>query len=728
MGAGAGADAGLAGLGPPGGPARRAGRARRGAGGLRAPAPARGRAHARAGGRARGPGGGGRPPGRAPRGSPEGGGGREGGSGRAALTWGGAGAPGGARGAVAALDGLSCVLCQCVDALYLVQSAHARPRAAAEAATAFEDLQGLIHELNVDRGLHAAVDTAVGSLEACRAGTGAGGEVVRVGRSFLRDFERSGAHLPAGGAARVGGLEARILRAGAQFQANLAAEEALGGVDLSAGELAGLPEPVRRQVVRGGGPGAGGGATLPGTPAAVSAALKWAPEDGVRRRVQQLAGSTPEANGALLREILEARVELAAILGATSFAHLVLGGPGEALAETPEAAEAFLEDLLLRVRPRAEAEARELLRLKSRLRLPGGDPGALRPWDRVLLTSHAKAEACGVDAVAVSEYLSLENSFQGLALVLERLTGIEMVEEEVPPGAAWAPGLRAFALQHPEEGRLGLVLMDLLPRPGKYPHSAHFTLRSGRRLPDGAYQLPIAALVCSFRGSKGSSRQSPLLLPSELDTLFHEFGHALHSVLSRAEFQHLSGTRGPKDFVEVPAKIFERYASCAAVLPLFAKHCHTGAALPQAEAHALQRASTVFSGLDLQQQALFSLMDLRYAGSNPPEIGDGDLFREHGSLEVPQGWERRFSHFVDYGGMYYSYLYARCLAAEFWRKHCSGDPLGPAAGRALRRLLNQGCAGDSIALLREVLGPDALAKRGGGWAPSPEACIAALGD
>ena len=728
MGAGAGADAGLAGLGPPGGPARRAGRARRGAGGLRAPAPARGRAHARAGGRARGPGGGGRPPGRAPRGSPEGGGGREGGSGRAALTGGGAGAPGGARGAVAALDGLSCVLCQCVDALYLVQSAHARPRAAAEAATAFEDLQGLIHELNVDRGLHAAVDTAVGSLEACRAGTGAGGEVVRVGRSFLRDFERSGAHLPAGGAARVGGLEARILRAGAQFQANLAAEEALGGVDLSAGELAGLPEPVRRQVVRGGGPGAGGGATLPGTPAAVSAALKWAPEDGVRRRVQQLAGSTPEANGALLREILEARAELAAILGATSFAHLVLGGPGEALAETPEAAEAFLEDLLLRVRPRAEAEARELLRLKSRLRLPGGDPGALRPWDRVLLTSHAKAEACGVDAVAVSEYLSLENSFQGLALVLERLTGIEMVEEEVPPGAAWAPGLRAFALQHPEEGRLGLVLMDLLPRPGKYPHSAHFTLRSGRRLPDGAYQLPIAALVCSFRGSKGSSRQSPLLLPSELDTLFHEFGHALHSVLSRAEFQHLSGTRGPKDFVEVPAKIFERYASCAAVLPLFAKHCHTGAALPQAEAHALQRASTVFSGLDLQQQALFSLMDLRYAGSNPPEIGDGDLFREHGSLEAPQGWERRFSHFVDYGGMYYSYLYARCLAAEFWRKHCSGDPLGPAAGRALRRLLNQGCAGDSIALLREVLGPDALAKRGGGWAPSPEACIAALGD
>ena len=641
---------------------------------------------------------------------------------------GGAGAPGGARGAVAALDGLSCVLCQCVDALYLVQSAHARPRAAAEAATAFEDLQGLIHELNVDRGLHAAVDTAVGSLEACHAGTGAGGEVVRLGRSFLRDFERSGAHLPAGGAARVGGLEARILRAGAQFQANLAAEEALGGVDLSAGELAGLPEPVRRQVVRGGGPGAGGGATLPGTPAAVSAALKWAPEDGVRRRVQQLAGSTPEANGALLREILEARAELAAVLGATSFAHLVLGGPGEALAETPEAAKAFLEDLLLRVRPRAEAEARELLRLKSRLRLPGGDPGALRPWDRVLLTSHAKAEACGVDAVAVSEYLSLENAFQGLGLVLERLTGIEMVEEEVPPGAAWAPGLRAFALQHPEEGRLGLVLMDLLPRPGKYPHSAHFTLRSGRRLPDGAYQLPIAALVCSFRGSKGSSRQSPLLLPSELDTLFHEFGHALHSVLSRAEFQHLSGTRGPKDFVEVPAKIFERYASCAAVLPLFAKHCHTGAALPQAEAHALQRASTVFSGLDLQQQALISLMDLRYAGSNPPEIGDGDLFREHGSLEVPQGWERRFSHFVDYGGMYYSYLYARCLAAEFWRKHCSGDPLGPAAGRALRRLLNQGCAGDSIALLREVLGPDAVAKRGGGWAPSPEACIAALGD
>ena len=642
-----------------------------------------------------------------------------------------ASAPGGGRGAVAALDGLSCALCQCVDALHLVQSAHAQPHTAAEAAKAFDALQGLIHELNVDRGLHAAVDTAVGDLEAGGAGASgasAGGEVLRVGRSLLRDFERSGVHLPAGGAARVGDLEGRILRAGAQFQANLAADEALGGVSLSNLELAGLPELVRRQVVRGGGPGACGGVTLPGTSAAVSAALKWAPEDGVRRRVQQLAGSTPTANEALLREILDTRAELAAVLGAPSYAHLVLGGPGEALAETPEAAEAFLEDLLLRVRPRAEAEALELLRLKSRLGLPGGDPAALRPWDRVLLTSHAKAEASGVDAVAVSEYLSLENAFEGLALVLERLTGIGMVEEEVPPGAAWALGLRAFALQHPEEGRLGLILMDLLPRAGKYPHSAHFTLRSGRRLLDGAYQLPIAALVCSFHGSQGSARQTPLLLPSELETLFHEFGHALHSLLSRAEFQHLSGTRGPKDFVEVPAKIFERYASCADVLPLFAKHCHTGAALPQAVANALQRASAVFSGLDLQHQALISLMDLRYAGPNPPEIGDRDLFLKHGSLEAPRGWERRFSHFVDYGGTYYSYLYARCLAAEFWKKHCAGDPLGPAPGRALRVMLGQGCAGDSIALLQEILGPGAIAERGGGWAPSSEACVAALGD
>ena len=358
---------------------------------------------------------------------------------------GGASAPGGGRGAIAALDGLSCALCQCVDALHLIQSAHAQPRAAAEAAEAFNALQGLIHELNVDRGLHAAVGTAVGGLEADGAGASgasAGGEVLRVGRSLLRDFERSGVHLPDGGAARVGGLEARILRAGAQFQANLAAEEALGGVSLSAGELAGLPELVRRQVIRSGGPGAGGRVTLPGTSAAISAALKWAPEDGVRRRVQQLAGSTPAANEALLREILDTRAELAAALGAPSYAHLVLGGPGEALAETPEAAEAFLEDVLLRVRPRAEAEALELLRLKSRLGLPGGDPAALRPWDRVLLTSHAKAEASGVDAVAVSEYLSLENAFEGLALVLERLMGIEMVEEEVPPGP---PGPRGSA-------------------------------------------------------------------------------------------------------------------------------------------------------------------------------------------------------------------------------------------------------------------------------------------
>ena len=634
----------------------------------------------------------------------------------------------GGREVVAGLDGLSCALCQCVDSLHLLQNTHSDPRVAAEAAETFGALQGLIHDLNVDRGLHASVSASVQGMDAggtCVAG--GGGEALRVGRSLLRDFERSGVHLPGGGPARAGALEARVFRAGASFQANLARLEALGRVVLSPRELAGLPEVLRKTVVES---PTDGTRSLPGTPAALSATLKSVQEDSVRRRAYNLAGSTPATNESLLQEMLEARAEIANLLGCPSYAHLVLGS-GEALAGTPEASEAFLKDLLLGLRPRADSEARKLLRLKSLLALPGGDPAALRPWDRVLLTSHAKAEACGIDAVELSQYLSLGNAFVGLALILERLMGIKMVEEQVPPEIAWAPGLRAFALLHPEEGRLGLVLMDLLPRKGKYPHSALFTLRSGRQLPCGSYQLPIVALVCSFHGCQpygGGGPADPLLLPSELETLFHEFGHALHSTLSRSEFQHLSGTRGPKDFIEVPAKIFERYASCPKTLPLFAKHWSTGAALPQGPARALRRASAVFSALDLQQQALVSLMDLRYAGNAPPQVGDDSVFREFGSLEAPRGWELRFSHFVDYGAHYYSYLYARCLAEEFWREHCMEDPLGSAPGQALRSLLGQGCAGDSIALLKEVLGPGALSEREGGWAPSPEACLAALQD
>ena len=138
-------------------------------------------------------------------------------------------------------------------------------------------------------------------------------------------------------------------------------------------------------------------------------------------------------------------------------------------------------------------------------------------------------------------------------------------------GEAWTPGgasLQKLVLWHEEEGALGHFYLDLFPRPGKFSHAAHFTIRCGRLLDDGEYQLPIVSLVCNFSrsddelselsefGGGESSVNSPhsphvMISHAEVETLFHEFGHALHSMLSRTEFQHLSGTRGKLDFVEV---------------------------------------------------------------------------------------------------------------------------------------------------------------------------------
>ena len=149
--------------------------------------------------------------------------------------------------------------------------------------------------------------------------------------------------------------------------------------------------------------------------------------------------------------------------------------------------------------------------------------------------------------------------------VCSRLFGIELKEVPFVEGEAWTPGgasLQKLVLWHEEEGALGHFYLDLFPRPGKFSHAAHFTIRCGRLLDDGEYQLPIVSLVCNFSRSDDelsefsggeSSVNSPHVMIShaEVETLFHEFGHALHSMLSRTEFQHLSGTRGKLDFVEV---------------------------------------------------------------------------------------------------------------------------------------------------------------------------------
>lgn len=314
-------------------------------------------------------------------------------------------------------------------------------------------------------------------------------------------------------------------------------------------------------------------------------------------------------------------------------------------------------------------------------------------------------------------------------------------------GEAWAPQVRKFALLDTAPGRsgepLGTLYLDLFSRERKQPLSATFTLSAGDRrrrgaAPAGAGEgagagagedpadcpstlpLPTVAIVCSFssaggaagtsgsgHGSHGShdgrhSRAATTLLAhSELTTLYHEFGHALHALLARTEMQHLSGVRGPLDFVECPSLLFERFASDWRVLRTWATHVRTGERIPEQTVRRLRASAVDFAGYDSALQLHYSRADLAFHGPNPPVADTTACVRAlHESAFGPAlpwvegcAWHASFSHLVGYSGGYYSYLWCRALSAQLWHERFAEEPLSASAGAELRqRLLEPGNA------------------------------------
>ena len=145
-----------------------------------------------------------------------------------------------------------------------------------------------------------------------------------------------------------------------------------------------------------------------------------------------------------------------------------------------------------------------------------------------------------------------------------RVFGIRLVPQQLGKHEGWAPGVRKSAATHETEGLVGTLYLDLAHRPHKHTNAATFMIRCGRRLTGNTYQLPIVALLCNFPGTS--------LTLQEFEVLCHEFGHVMHALLSRTEFQHVSGTRGPPDFTEIPSHLFEHYATNYDFLQTFARH------------------------------------------------------------------------------------------------------------------------------------------------------------
>lgn len=452
-------------------------------------------------------------------------------------------------------------------------------------------------------------------------------------------------------------------------------------------------------------------------PQTLASVLQFSSDEEVRKMVYIRGNSVPHANVDVLKRLISARHELAQIMGCRSYAEFSVK-PNMAL--SPKVVMSFLLEMSKKVQAKTTEEHKLLTKFK--IENCGQSDGDLRPWDEAYYMTMMKSSAYKLDSSIVGSYFSLSNCIEGLKVLVQSLFGATFRSIPPAPGESWHPQVLKLSLHHPEEGDLGYLYLDLYSRKGKYPGCAHFAIKGGRRISQTEYQLPIVALVCNFSGSRNPS--AVRLNQSEVETLFHEFGHALHSLLSRTEYQHFSGTRAVLDFAEIPSNLFEYYAWDHRVLKKFARHYSTGEEIPQKLVESMQGARDMFAATELQRQIFYALADQTLFGE-PFHHGDissviAELKREHTNSEHVEGthWETRFSHLLNYGAGYYSYLYAKCFAATIWKKLCQEDPLSPTTGFALRRkFLQHGGAREPAALLNDLVGDGIYRYYDGGIMP-----------
>ncbi|MGH7970282.1 MAG: M3 family metallopeptidase, partial [Limisphaerales bacterium] len=258
-----------------------------------------------------------------------------------------------------------------------------------------------------------------------------------------------------------------------------------------------------------------------------------------------------EENIPLLEKILPLRDDIAKNLGYKTWADYQTEVK---MVKNAATAIDFLERLNKGLQPKFDAELAEFRRLKVK---ETGDPNAqINIWDWRYYSNELKKEKYDIDAEQLRVYFPYQRVLDGMFNIYQSIFGLKF--QRVEPPYKWIDDLQLYAVSDAKTGEpLGLFYLDMFPREGKYNHFAEFGLIEGKRLEDGRYQRPTVALICNFP-SPGKDTPS-LLSHSDVETLFHEFGHAMHSILTRAKYARFSGTSVPRDFVEAPSQMLENW-------------------------------------------------------------------------------------------------------------------------------------------------------------------------
>jgi Zn-dependent oligopeptidase len=407
------------------------------------------------------------------------------------------------------------------------------------------------------------------------------------------------------------------------------------------------------------------------------------------RKKLQIARDTraKDKNLPIAAKVISLRAQLASLLGYQSWADYQTE---TRMAKSGANALDFLEKLKVGLQPKYDEEMAEFKKIKA------GFSGSTNPevklWDWYFVSNQLEKQKYSVDEEALRVYFPMDRVLQGMFAVYERIFGIKI--EPLAPPTKYVDDLKLYAIVDAATSQpLGLLYMDLFPRPGKYNHFATFSGIDGKLLSNGKYQRPTAELVCNF--PPPSANAPSLLDHQEVTTIFHEFGHAMHAILTTVDYASFSGMSVPQDFVEAPSQMLEYFTWDKKVLDSFAADYRDPTKkIPSEILAKLKEADLATKASWYRRQLSFAIMDLKlhmpltadqkanlngYANSILDEV-----FLPSDSSSVMLA---SFGHLFDgYDAGYYGYAWADAIAADMasvFRKAPDGF-LDPTVGRRLR--------------------------------------------
>ncbi|KAI1774019.1 mitochondrial intermediate peptidase-like protein [Hypoxylon cercidicola] len=615
------------------------------------------------------------------------------------------------------LDRLSDLLCRVLDVSDFVRVTHPDEKTQAAASQAWSLVYQYMNQLNTTTGLSDQLGKALANPEVMASWNE---EEQTVATLLQQDFMKSAIHLPKESRDQFVDLSQSISELGSHFVQYMQPEQRF--LDFPSSKFYGMNPQMARRYTR------GGTIRLPILSPEATMALRTVHDEDTRKAIYYATRTASGRSIQVLEAMLKSRAELAKLSGFESYGQMALHD--KMMAKTPESVHQFLLALSKHNAPLVEEEVAGLLREKNEKQQSAATE--LQPWDKdyymesIRLSMRSRRRKNDF----LSAYFSLGTVMQGLSRLFTRLYGIRFVPRDTLPGETWHPDVRRLDVVSDTDGHVAVLYCDLFYRDDKSPNPAHFTVRCSREILEGEIleaaerngagveveglptfespieaandgmhvsrqsgtikQLPTIALVCDFEENQG--HKGPALLDYyQMETLFHEMGHAIHSILARTSLQNVAGTRCATDLAELPSTLMEHFCADPSVLGLFARHYATDEPLPYKMVVDKLHVARRFEASERESQIILAMLDQQYHSSLPSQdkFDSTEVFlgiqRKFGKLPSdPPGtrWQGFFGHLSGYGSTYYSYLFDQVLSRRVWQVVFSAGQNGAALDRA----------------------------------------------